>query len=143
LRCVALTPELQFDTHAAQAQTFDTGLPVIAEAIEAFQADLEARGIADRVLTHVWSEFGRRAQENGSRGTDHGAAGVSMLIGSRASGAMVGEWPSLTDLDGDGNQRENVDFRGVYCSLLEQWFGQEAAAVIPGAGRFARYQLIQ
>ncbi|MGA9858509.1 MAG: DUF1501 domain-containing protein [Solirubrobacteraceae bacterium] len=143
LRCVALTPELQFDTHAAQAQTFDTGLPVIAEAIEAFQADLEARGIADRVLTHVWSEFGRRAQENGSRGTDHGAAGVSMLIGSRASGTMVGEWPSLTDLDGDGNQRENVDFRGVYCSLLEQWFGQEAAAVIPSAGRFARYQLIQ
>ena len=48
---------------------------MIAEAIDAFQADLEARGIADRVLTHVWSEFGRRAQENGSRGTDHGAAG--------------------------------------------------------------------
>jgi uncharacterized protein (DUF1501 family) len=143
LRCVALTPETQFDTHASQAQTLDTGLPVIAEAIAAFQADLEARGIADRVLVHVWSEFGRRALENGSHGTDHGAAGVSMLIGTRTTGTMVGEWPSLTDLDVNGNQRENVDFRGVYASLLEQWFGQDAAAVLPDAGRFARYQVIR
>ena len=142
LRCVALTPETQFDTHASQAQTLDSGLPVIADAIAAFQADLEARGIADRVLIHVWSEFGRRALENGSHGTDHGAAGVSMLIGTRASGRMVGEWPSLTNLDANGNQRENVDFRGVYASLLEQWFAQDAGAVIPDAGRFPRYQLI-
>ena len=142
LRCVALTPELQFDTHASQAQTFDTELPMISAAIEAFQADLEARGVADRVITHVWSEFGRRAQENGSAGTDHGAAGVSMLIGTRATGHMVGEWPSLTSLDPNGNQVANVDFRGVYCSLLEQWFGQEAGAVIPGASAFARYPLI-
>jgi uncharacterized protein (DUF1501 family) len=143
LRCVALTPETQFDTHASQAQTFDTGLPVIAEAIASFQADLEVRGIADRVLVHVWSEFGRRALENGGHGTDHGAAGVSMLIGTRTTGRMVGEWPALTNLDVNGNQRENVDFRGVYCSLLEQWFGQDAAAVIPDAGRFPRYSLIQ
>jgi uncharacterized protein (DUF1501 family) len=142
LQCVALTPETQFDTHSAESATFDTGLPVIAEAIATFQADLEARGLADRVLVHVWSEFGRRALENGSKGTDHGAAGVSMLIGTRATGSMVGEWPSLTDLDVNGNQKENVDFRGVYCSLLEQWFGQDAAAVIPDAGRYARYQLI-
>jgi uncharacterized protein (DUF1501 family) len=143
LRCVALTPETQFDTHADQAQTFGSGLPVIADAIAAFQADLEARGIDDRVLVHVWSEFGRRALENGSDGTDHGAAGVSMLIGSRATGTMVGEWPSLADLDVNGNQRENVDFRGVYASLLEQWFDHDAGAVIPDAGRFPRYQLIR
>jgi uncharacterized protein (DUF1501 family) len=142
LRCVALTPEMQFDTHSAQARTFDAGLSLVGEAIAAFQADLEARGLADRVLVQVWSEFGRRAQENGSAGTDHGAAGVSLLIGTRTTGRMVGEWPALTDLDADGNQRENVDFRGVYASLLEQWFGQDAAAVIPGAGRFARYPLI-
>ncbi len=83
LRCVALTTDTQFDTHSAQAATFDTGLGLAAQAIAAFQADLEARGLADRVLVHVWSEFGRRAQENGSGGTDHGAAGASMLIGSR------------------------------------------------------------
>jgi uncharacterized protein (DUF1501 family) len=143
LRCVALTPETQFDTHATQSETFTPGLTTIAEAIAAFQADLEARGIADRVLVHVWSEFGRRAQENGGHGTDHGAAGVGMLIGTRATGTMVGEWPSLANLDASGNQKENVDFRGVYCSLLEQWFDHDAASVIPEARTFARYQLVK
>jgi uncharacterized protein (DUF1501 family) len=142
LRCVALTSDAQFDTHSAQPGTFDSGLKLIADSIAAFQADLEARGIDDRVLVQVWSEFGRRAQENGSDGTDHGAGGVSLLIGSRATGTMVGEWPGLTDLDANGNLRENVDFRGVYCSLLEQWFGHDAAAVIPTAGRLKRYQLV-
>jgi uncharacterized protein (DUF1501 family) len=143
VRCVALTTDTQFDTHSAQHKTFDAGLSMVADSIAAFQADLEARGLADRVLVHVWSEFGRRAEENGSAGTDHGAAGVSLLIGTRARGTMVGEWPGLTQLDTNGNQRENVDFRAVYCSLLEQWFGADAAAVLPDAGRFARYQLIQ
>ena len=143
LRCVALTPETQFDTHASQADTFTSGLSLIAEAIAAFQSDLEARGIADRVLLHVWTEFGRRAQENGGLGTDHGAAGVGMLIGTRTTGAMVGEWPALTNLDANGNQKENVDFRGVYASLLEQWFDHDAASVIPDARRFARYPLIR
>jgi len=141
LRCVALTPETQFDTHADQAQTFSQDVPAIMAAIAAFQADLEARGIDGRVLIHVWSEFGRRAQENDS-GTDHGAAGISMLIGSRVTGRMVGEFPSLERLDDNGNQRVNVDFRGVYASLLEQWFDHDAAAVIPGAHRFPRYSLI-
>ncbi len=141
LRCVALTSDSQFDTHSSQAQPLDSGLALIADSIAAFQLDLEQRGIADRVLVHVWSEFGRRAQENGSGGTDHGAAGVSLLVGTRASGTMVGQWPGLTRLDADGNLLANVDFRSVYCSLLEQWFGQDAAAVIPGAARTRRYTL--
>jgi uncharacterized protein (DUF1501 family) len=143
LRCVAMTSQAQFDTHSAQSKTFDSGLSLIADSIAAFQADLEARGIADRVLVHVWSEFGRRAQENGSAGTDHGAAGLSMLVGTRTTGTMVGEWPGLAKLDADGNLRENVDFRGVYCSLIEQWFGHDASAVIPNAGQFKRYELIR
>ncbi len=142
LRCVALSPETQFDTHATQAATLTPGLTMLSQSIAAFQADLEARGIADRVLIHVWSEFGRRALENGSGGTDHGAAGLSMLIGSRVTGTMIGQAPSLSSLDANGNQIENVDFRGIYCSLLEQWFGHDAAAVIPGANRFARHQLL-
>jgi uncharacterized protein (DUF1501 family) len=142
LRCVALTPETQFDTHATQAATLTPGLTMVGESIAAFQADLEARGLADRVLIHVWSEFGRRALENGSQGTDHGAAGLSMLIGSRVTGTMIGEQPSLSALDANGNQIENVDFRGIYCSLLEQWFGHDAAAVIPGANHFPRHQLL-
>ena len=142
LRCVALSPETQFDTHSTQASTLTPGLTMAGEAIAAFQADLEARGIADRVLIHVWSEFGRRALENGSHGTDHGAAGLSMLIGSRVTGTMIGEQPSLQHLDANGNQRENVDFRGIYCSLLEQWFGHDAGSVIPDAHRFPRHQLL-
>lgn len=143
LRCVALTSDTQFDTHSAQPGTFDPGVKVIAESIAAFQADLQARGIADRVLLHVWSEFGRRAEQNGSDGTDHGAAGVSMLIGNRATGRMLGEWPDLARLDANGNQIENVDYRGLYCSLLEQWFGFDAARVIADAGRFRRYGLLR
>jgi uncharacterized protein (DUF1501 family) len=143
LRCVALTTDTQFDTHSGQETTFDSGVKLVADSLAAFQADLEARGVDGRVLVHVWSEFGRRAQENGSDGTDHGAAGTSLLIGSRVDGGMVGEFAPLTQLDANGNQQENVDFRGVYCSLLEQWFGQDAGAVIPGAGGFPRYQLLK
>jgi uncharacterized protein (DUF1501 family) len=143
LRCVALTTDTQFDTHSGQVSTFDPGITLAAQAIAAFQADLEARGLVDRVLVHVWSEFGRRAEQNGSGGTDHGAAGVSMLIGSRVGGRMIGEWPDLAHLDVNGNQRENTDFRGLYCSLLEQWLGADAARIIPNAGRLARYSLLR
>jgi uncharacterized protein (DUF1501 family) len=114
----------------------------VADSLAAFQADLEARGIDDRVIVHVWSEFGRRAQENGSDGTDHGAAGTSLLIGSRVNGGMIGEFAPLDKLDVNGNQRENVDFRGVYASLLEQWFHHDAGAIIPGAKHLPRYNLI-
>jgi uncharacterized protein (DUF1501 family) len=142
LRCVAMTTDTQFDTHSSQLQTFGSALQVVADSLAAFQADLEARGIADRVLVHVWSEFGRRAQQN-ANGTDHGAAGVSMLIGTRASGQMVGIWPGLEKLDVNGNQIANVDFRAVYCSLIEQWFGDDSSAVIPEASHFVRPTLIR
>jgi uncharacterized protein (DUF1501 family) len=143
LRCVALTTNSQFDTHSQQAQTFTAGVKLTADSIAAFQADLEARGVADRVLIHVWSEFGRRPQENGSGGTDHGAGGTSMLIGSRVTGTMVGEFPGLSRLDVNGNLREDVDFRSLYCSLLEQWFDHDAASVIPQATLFPRLRVIR
>ncbi len=142
LRCVALTTGAQFDTHSSQTATFDAGVQLVSDSLAAFQADLEARGVDRRVLVHVWSEFGRRAQENGSAGTDHGAAGTSLLIGTRVNGGMIGEFPALSRLDVNGNQEVNVDFRGVYASLLEQWFDHDAGAVIPAAHRFARYQLL-
>jgi uncharacterized protein (DUF1501 family) len=142
LKCVALTTDVQFDTHSSQADTFTTGVQLVADSLAAFQADLEARGVDNRVLVHVWSEFGRRALENGSDGTDHGAAGTSLLIGSRVNGGMIGEFPALDKLDENGNQVVNVDFRGVYASLLEQWFDHDAGAVIPAAHRFPRYQLL-
>ena len=99
LQCVALTTDTQFDTHSGQEPTFDSGVKLVADSLAAFQADLEARGVDGRVLVHVWSEFGRRAQENGSDGTDHGAAGASLLIGSRVNGGMIGEFAPLNELD--------------------------------------------
>jgi uncharacterized protein (DUF1501 family) len=143
IRCVAITAPGEYDTHDSQVEGLQTGLKITADSILAFQRDLEARGIADRVLVQIWSEFGRRAEENGSLGTDHGAAGLGMLVGQRASGHMVGEFPGLSQLDKDGNLRVTSDFRAVYASLLEQWFGTDAAAVIPDAKRFGRPHVVK
>ena len=109
----------------------------------AFQRDLEARGLADRVLIEMWSEFGRRPEENGSLGTDHGAAGCAFVIGSKAQGEMVGEFPGLSKLDSYGNLRVTSDFRAMYCSLLEQWLGHDAGPIIPGASGFTQPTLVK
>ena len=142
LRCVAITAPGDYDTHADQQPVLDGVLKLACDTLATFQRDLEARGLADRVLIHVWSEFGRRAKEN-LNGTDHGAAGLGLLIGTRAAGRMIGEFPGLATLDADGNLRATSDFRGVYAGLLEQWLGTEAAGIIPDAGRVARPQLVK
>ena len=144
LRCVALRAYGMYDTHSDQPEALSQGLKVTSETLLAFQRDLEARGLADRVLTLVWSEFGRRGEENGSQGTDHGAAGVSLLMGSRVRGQMMGELPRLRDaLDKNGNLKATVDYRSIYTSLLEQWFDFDAAAVIPNARAYRRLQLVK
>jgi uncharacterized protein (DUF1501 family) len=121
LHCVAITAPGHYDTHAAQPKALSDGLKLTADSLLAFQRDLEQRGLADRVLVHVWSEFGRRAHENGSQGTDHGAAGVGFLVGSRVRGGMLGEYPGLQGgLDEQGNLKPTADFRGVYVALIEQ-----------------------
>ena len=142
LRCVAITAPGDYDTHANQVEVLGEPLKLTCDALAAFQRDLEARGLADRVLVHVWSEFGRRAEEN-AEGTDHGAAGLGLLIGTRAAGRMVGEFPGLDTLDEHGNLRATSDFRGVYAGLLEQWLGTDAAGIVPDAGRVARPQLVK
>ena len=141
LKVVALDANGGYDTHDDQNGSLPGDLAEFSQSLAAFQADLEARGLADRVLVHVWSEFGRRPEENGS-GTDHGAAGLSLLIGTRAKGTMVGEFPGLATLDEDDNLRHTTDFRAVYCSLLEQWLGVDADGIVPGASGFARPVLV-
>ena len=131
LRCVTLTAAGGYDTHSNQAGALQTGLDQTSKGIAAFQADLEARGLADRVIIHLWSEFGRRPKENDA-GTDHGAAGVSFVIGTRVNGGFIGEHPGLGTLDAQGNLRNTSDFRDVYRALLEQWLGADSAAIIPG-----------
>jgi len=130
-----------YDTHSNQATSLPADLQEVGDSLRAFQRDLEARALQDRVLVHVWSEFGRRPEENGS-GTDHGAAGTGFVIGSRARGELVGSFPGLTTLDEDDNLRNTTDFRSVYCSLLEQWLGVDAEPIIPGASSFARPALV-
>ncbi len=142
IRCASLNAVGSYDTHSDEATTLATNLGQSVEAVLAFQRDLEARGLADRVLIQLWSEFGRRPRENGS-GTDHGAGGVAFLIGTRAAGKMVGEFPGLTTLDENENLRNTSDFRAMYCALLEQWFQTEAGLVIPEASAFPRPTLVK
>jgi uncharacterized protein (DUF1501 family) len=142
IKCASLNAVGSYDTHSNEVDTLATNLKQTVDAVVAFQQDLEARGLDQRVLIQLWSEFGRRPQENGS-GTDHGAGGNAFLIGTRASGTMVGEFPGLTNLDENENVLRTSDFRGMYCSLLEQWFQTEAGLVIPEAASFERPVLIK
>jgi uncharacterized protein (DUF1501 family) len=143
VRCVAVNAYGSYDTHSDQAGALTANLRQTCDGLLAFQRDLEARGLQDRVLIEMWSEFGRRPQENGSAGTDHGAAGCAFVIGNQARGQMVGEFPGLATLDSSSNLRSTSDFRAMYCSLLEQWLGQDAGPVVPGASGFDRPALVK
>lgn len=143
IRVATVDADGEFDTHEGQAQTLERDLGAVGEALATFQADLEARGLANRVLTFVWSEFGRRPQANRSLGTDHGAGGVAWVQGPRALGGILTEYPSLTDLDPEKNLKVTVDFRRVYASLVAQWLGTDPAEVIPNAGSFGQVQVVR
>jgi uncharacterized protein (DUF1501 family) len=143
IRVVTISAAGGYDTHSGQAEDLSRNLKETCDGLLAFQRDLEARELDDRVMVEVWSEFGRRPEENGSAGTDHGAAGCAFVIGSQAQGEMVGEFPGLSNLDQNENLRVTSDFRAMYCSLLEQWLGQDAEPIIPGASGFARPLLVK
>ena len=144
IRAATLNGYGGYDTHSGQAAAFNRNLKATVDAIVAFQRDIEARGLADRVLVHLWSEFGRRPEETGSAGTDHGAAGIGFLIGSRARPGLIGEYPGLTSLDPQGNLKATSDFRALYASLVESWLGGASAAdVLPDAGRVGRYAVLK
>ena len=132
-----------FDTHDDQPKQLGDALSEVSQALAAFQADLEARGVADRVMTFVWSEFGRRPESNDSKGTDHGAGGVAWVQGTRAKGGVLSDYPDLAKLDAEDNLAVTVDFRRVYCSLLEQWLGTDAGEVIPQAASFGRLAVVR
>ena len=84
-----------FDTHDAQAEAHAELLQDLGDSLRAWQADLDARGLSERVLTLIWSEFGRRPEDNDSGGTDHGAGGLLLLVGNRANGGIRSEFPGL------------------------------------------------
>ena len=142
IRVATVQSEGDFDTHDRQRADHTKGLRDLSEALASFQADVESRGLGDRVLTFVWSEFGRRAEQNDSAGTDHGAGGFGFVMGSRAKAGILSDYPSLKALDDHGNLPVSVDFRRVYCSLIEQWLGTDAGAIIPNASAFGRLGLV-
>jgi uncharacterized protein (DUF1501 family) len=117
-----------YDTHIQQrSKTNETGqgrlLFELAEAISLFQEDIEKFGVADKVLGMTYSEFGRRVNENGSEGTDHGTCAPQFLFGTGVNGNVYGNNPSLTDLDMYQDLKHQFDFRQLYASVLTEWFG--------------------
>jgi uncharacterized protein (DUF1501 family) len=120
-----------FDTHANQQANHGNLLKEVSDAMTAFYRDLAARGHKDRLLLMTFSEFGRRAQENGSRGTDHGSAAPMLLVGGKVKPGVVGAHPSLTKLE-MGNLKHHTDFRQVYAAVLERWLGVSSAPVVGG-----------
>jgi len=126
-----------FDTHANQPGTHGNILRQVAEAMKAFNEDLVAQGNEGRVLTMVFSEFGRRVKQNASQGTDHGTAAPMFLMGPMVRPGVIGHHPSLTDLD-QGDLKYGIDFRSVYASILGDWMRADPAKVLGGAiGRTA------
>lgn len=121
-----------FDTHANQKTSHATLMQGLGDALLAFQRELEALGKADKVVVLVFSEFGRRVQENASQGTDHGAAGPMLLVGSKVKGGLHGPNPDLQNL-ADGDVAMTQDFRGVYSATLDSWMGGDSARVLGGS----------
>ncbi len=134
-----------FDTHSGQgAATGSHGarLGQLADAVAAFFEDLAADGLDRRVLVMTFSEFGRTLRENGSGGTDHGAGAPMLLFGSGLHGGTYGAQSDLLDLYG-GDPRFTTDYRSVYATLLQDWFGLAAPDVDAVLGRsFDRLEFV-
>ncbi|MHB8507087.1 MAG: DUF1501 domain-containing protein [Candidatus Dormibacteria bacterium] len=120
-----------FDTHRQEADQHAKLLALLAGGIRALLADLKAHGHSQDVAVMTWSEFGRRAQENGSGGTDHGTAAPLLIAGDGIKGGVYGDPPDLTNLDKNGNMNFQTDFRQVYATMLEGWLKIPADTVIP------------
>lgn len=121
-----------FDTHAGQRPSQDRLLRYLSDGLSAFYQDIQAHGLADRVLTMTFSEFGRRVQQNASNGTDHGTAMPLFILGGKVKGAIYGDHPSLTDLDDNGDLKFHTDFRSVYATVLSRWLGRNPDSIIDG-----------
>lgn len=111
-----------FDTHNNQPNRHQNLMSRLSRAIKTFYDDLQKYGLADKVLSMTFSEFGRRVAENGSSGTDHGSAAPIMLFGPALRGSgFIGKHPELTNLDKKGNMANTTDFRSVYATILSDW----------------------
>lgn len=122
-----------FDTHANQRVNQDKLLGQLGDAIDAFMQDLASIQRQDDVTIMTFSEFGRRVKQNGSNGTDHGTAEPMFIIGNSVQGGMYGSYPSLSDLDNNGDLKFNADFRSVYAGILRDVVGADPAPILAGS----------
>jgi uncharacterized protein (DUF1501 family) len=127
-----------FDTHSGQADAHAGLLAEVSQSIGQFFNRLSGEH-GDRVVLITYSEFGRRVKENGSRGTDHGAASCMFVAGPKVVGGLVGKHPKLDDLT-DGDLKYHTDFRQVYATLLDNWLGVESRGVL--GEKFATLPLV-
>ena len=118
-----------FDTHANQLNTHANLMRQVGDSLHAFQKDISAQGNGGKVLTIMFSEFGRRVAQNGSAGTDHGTAAPMFLVGDMVQPGLLGTHPSLTTLD-EGDLIYNTDFRQVYASVLSDWMGADDKSIL-------------
>lgn len=123
-----------FDTHAGQAGTQQRLLAELAEGLAALQQGLAAQGRWDDTLVMSYAEFGRRPKENGNQGTDHGTINSHVVLGGRVAGGFYGQAPQLAGVS-DGNLPYAVDFRQLYATVCERWWGKPAAGVLGGQFR--------
>jgi uncharacterized protein (DUF1501 family) len=128
-----------FDTHSGQADPHQNLLREVADSITHLFQTL-GNTHSKRVAVMTFSEFGRRVNENGSRGTDHGAAACLFVAGPGVKGGAVGKHPSLSDLDA-GDLKYHTDFRGVYATLLDNWLGIDSKRVL--GDKFEHIDLIR
>lgn len=121
-----------FDTHANQGTMLPKLWNDVTSAVNTFYKDLKEHDANQEVVILMFTEFGRRVQENGS-GTDHGSGGVAFVVGDAVEGGLYGEYPSLEygKLD-EGDLQWNNDFRCTYATLLEQWMGLDSKAILGG-----------
>ncbi len=120
-----------FDTHANQLVAHSGLMRQWSDALRSFHQRLDIAGLGERVLVFTFSEFGRRVAENASQGTDHGAAAPAFLSGPKLENTIVGNQPGLSELD-DGDLKFHTDFRRVYATLIEDWFGASSKNILTG-----------
>ena len=122
-----------FDSHSNQVGMHDKLWTDVSQAVESFYDDLREHDAGDNVIVLLFSEFGRRVHDNGS-GTDHGAAGVSFIVGQNVKGGEYGEYPSTqAERLEQGDLVPNLDFRSVYTTILEDWMGLDAKPLVGGS----------
>jgi uncharacterized protein (DUF1501 family) len=130
-----------FDTHQNQPGQQANLLRQFADSMVAMRSALQELGRWDSTLIVTYSEFGRRPGENQSNGTDHGTVAPHFVAGGRVRGGLLGSPPLLAQLDGSGNLPVGVDFRSIYATVLNQWWGIDSTAVLQG--RFSTLPLLR